>query len=164
MATLLNGFAGNRGFNAPRDLAGVERIEFLKGPAAALYGSSEPGGTLNIVSKRPAWKTAHAVEAYAGSHGFKRAALDATGALSDTLAYRLNVALEDRDGWRDHVGTKRVVLAPALTWRLGDDTVLDYRGEYLRHAAPLDRGVVAVGNRLGAVPRHRFLASPLTAM
>lgn len=160
MATLLNGFAGNRGFNAPRDLAGVERIEFLKGPAAALYGSSEPGGTLNIVSKRPAWKTAHAVEAYAGSHGFKRAALDATGALSDTLAYRLNVAVEDRDGWRDHVGTKRVVLAPALTWRLGDDTVLDYRGEYLRHAAPLDRGVVAVGNRLGAVPRHRFFGEP----
>ena len=53
MATLLNGFSSNRGFNAPRDLAGVERIEFLKGPAAALYGSSEPGGTLNIVSKKP---------------------------------------------------------------------------------------------------------------
>ncbi|MDB5877888.1 MAG: TonB-dependent siderophore receptor, partial [Variovorax sp.] len=52
MATLFNGFSSNRGFNAPRDLAGVERIEFLKGPAAALYGSSEPGGTLNIVSKR----------------------------------------------------------------------------------------------------------------
>jgi len=69
MATLLNGFSSNRGFNAPRDLAGVERIEFLKGPAAALYGSSEPGGTLNIVSKKPLWKAAHSVEAYAGSHG-----------------------------------------------------------------------------------------------
>ena len=56
MATLLNGFSSNRGFNAPRDLAGVERVEFLKGPAAALYGSSEPGGTLNIVSKKPLWK------------------------------------------------------------------------------------------------------------
>ena len=50
MATLLNSFSSSRGFNAPRDLASVERIEFLNGTAAALYGSSEPGGMLNIVS------------------------------------------------------------------------------------------------------------------
>ncbi|WP_119153239.1 TonB-dependent siderophore receptor [Caldimonas tepidiphila] len=160
MATLLNGFAGNRGFNAPRDLAGVERIEFLKGPAAALYGSSEPGGTLNIVSKRPGWKAAHSAEAYAGSHGFRRAALDSTGPLGEDFAYRLNVAAEEREGWRDHAGSERQVLAPAFSWRLGADTLLDYRGEFLRHAAPLDRGVVAVDNRLGAVPRSRFLGEP----
>ena len=96
MATLLNGFSSNRGFNAPRDLAGVARIEFLKGPAAALYGSSEPGGTLNIVSKKPLWKAAHSVEAYAGSHGLGRAALDTTGPFSDNLAYRLSFRADDR--------------------------------------------------------------------
>jgi iron complex outermembrane receptor protein len=160
MATLLNGFAGNRGFNAPRDLAGVERIEFLKGPAAALYGSSEPGGTLNIVSKSPRWKPGHAAEAYLGTHGFKRLALDSTGPLSRDFAYRLNLAVEERDGWRDHVGTRREVLAPAFSWRLGPDTLLDYRGEYLRHATPLDRGVVAVNGQLGAVAGERFLGEP----
>ncbi|WP_157268997.1 TonB-dependent siderophore receptor [Azohydromonas aeria] len=160
MATLLNGFAANRGFNAPRDLAGVDRIEFLKGPAAALYGSSEPGGTLNIVSKRPLWKAAHSVEGYLGSHGLRRGALDSTGPLSENLAYRLNVAVEERDSFRDHVHAERQVLAPALTWRLGADTRLDYRGEFLRHATPLDRGVVAVNGRLGAIPRSRFLGEP----
>lgn len=160
MATLLNGFAANRGFNAPRDLAGVERIEFLKGPAAALYGSSEPGGTLNIVSKRPLWKPAHSVESYLGSYGFRRGALDSTGPLSENLAYRLNVAVEERDSFRDHVQAKRQVLAPALTWRLTPDTRLDYRGEFLRHATPLDRGVVAVNGQLGAIPRSRFLGEP----
>ncbi|MET3493176.1 TonB-dependent siderophore receptor [Variovorax boronicumulans] len=160
MATLLNGFSSNRGFNAPRDLAGVERIEFLKGSAAALYGSSEPGGTLNIVSKRPLWKSAHAVEAYAGSQGLKRGALDSTGPIGENFAYRLNVAVEDRDSFRDHVGARREVVAPAFTWKLGRDTVLEYSGEYLRHATPLDRGVVAVNNRLGAVPRERFLGEP----
>ncbi|CAN7178511.1 TonB-dependent siderophore receptor [Pseudorhodoferax sp. LjRoot39] len=159
-ATLFNGFSSGRGFNAPRDLAGVERIEFLKGPAAALYGSSEPGGTLNVVSKRPLWKSAHAVEAYGGSHGLKRGALDSTGPIGENFAYRLNVAVEDRDGWRDHVGSQRQVLAPAFTWKLTNNTVLDYTGEILRHATPLDRGVVAVGNRLGAIPRTRFLGEP----
>lgn len=160
MATLLNGFSSNRGFNAPRDLAGVERIEFLKGTAAALYGSSEPGGTLNIVSKRPLWKAAHSVEGYVGSYGQKRGAFDSTGPIGDSFAYRLNVAVEDRDSFRDHVRAERGVIAPAFTWKLGRDTVLEYSGELLRHATPLDRGVVAVNNRLGAIPRSRFLGEP----
>lgn len=160
MATLLNGFGSNRGFNAPRDLAAVERIEFLKGPAAALYGNSEPGGTLNVVSKAPLWNAGHSMEAYVGSYGLRRLALDSTGPLSDRVAYRLNVAAEERDSFRDTVTASRRVLAPALTWRLSPDTVLDYRGEWLRHATPLDRGVVAVNNQLGVVPRDRFLGEP----
>ncbi|MBF9265276.1 Plug domain-containing protein, partial [Paracidovorax cattleyae] len=43
--SLLNGFASGRGYGPQRDAATIERVEFLKGPAAALYGSSEPGGT-----------------------------------------------------------------------------------------------------------------------
>lgn len=160
MATLLNGFSANRGFSAPRDLAGVERIEFLKGPAAALYGSSEPGGTLNIVSKRPSWTAANAVEGYLGSYGSKRGAFDSTGPIGERFAYRLNVAVEDRDSFRDFVNVRRQVVAPAFTWKLGRDTVLDYVGEVLRHETPLDRGVVAVDNRLGAVSRRTFLGEP----
>lgn len=160
MSTLLNGFSSNRGFNAPRDLAGVERIEFLKGTAAALYGSSEPGGTLNIVSKRPRWSAAHSVEAYLGSYGLRRGALDSTGPIGENLAYRLNLAVEDRDSFRDHISAKREVLAPAFSWRLGQATQLDYVGELLRHASPLDRGVVAVDNHLGAISRDRFLGEP----
>ena len=160
MATLLNGFSANRGFNAPRDLAGVERIEFLKGTAAALYGSSEPGGTLNIVSKRPLWKSAHSVEGYVGSYGLKRGAFDSTGPVGENFAYRLNVAVEDRESFRDHVTSERRVIAPAFTWKLGRTTVLEYSGEVLRHQTPLDRGVVAVNNQLGVVPRNRFLGEP----
>jgi len=160
MGMLLNGFASNRGFNAPRDLAGVERIEFLKGPAAALYGASEPGGTLNVVSKRPLWKPAHAIEAYGGNYGLWRGALDSTGPIGGSFAYRLNLAAEQRDSFRDHIHTRREVAAPAFTWRVGPDTFLEYVGEYLRHRAPLDRGVVAIDNRLGAIPRNRFLGEP----
>lgn len=160
MATLLNGFSANRGFNAPRDLAGVERIEFLKGPAAALYGSSEPGGTLNVVTKKPSFRAAHAVEGYLGSYGLARAALDSTGPLGERFAYRLNLAAEHRDGFRDFVPTDRRVVAPAFTWKPGANTLVEYDGEWLRHATPLDRGVVAVNNQLGAVPRSRFLGEP----
>lgn len=159
-AMLLNGFAGNRGFNAPRDTANVERLEFLKGPAAALYGSSEPGGTVNLVTKQPLWRTAHALEAYAGSHDSYRVAADSTGPLGENVAYRLNVAAEERGGFRDHIGSQREFVAPALAWRLADDTRVDYSGEWIHHRTPLDRGVVAIDGRLGAVARENFLGEP----
>lgn len=159
-AMLQNGFSANRGFNAPRDTAHIERLEFLKGPAAALYGSSEPGGTINMVTKKPQWKSAHSAEAYGGSYGFARSTLDTTGPLSDNMAYRLNAAVEDRGSFRDHVRAHRSLLAPALTWKLGQGTLLDYNGELLQHQTPLDRGVVAINGVLGAVPRERFLGEP----
>lgn len=160
MFMLQNGFAGNRGFNAPRDLANIERIEFLKGPAAALYGASEPGGTVNLVTKKPLFRAAHAIEGYVGSYDFYRVALDSTAPLTESVAYRLNVAVEDRGSFRDYIDTFRTLVAPALRWDIGPSTRLDYSGEWLRQKTPLDRGVVAVNNQLGAVPRERFLGEP----
>ena len=160
MAMLVNGYAGNRGFNAPRDTANIERIEFLKGPAAALYGASEPGGTLNVVTKKPQWRSGNAVEASVGSFDFYRVALDSTGPLGESVAYRLNVAAEDRGSFREQIKAKRQVVAPALTWRLSPDTTVDYSGELLHHQTPLDRGVVAINNQLGAVSSERFNGEP----
>ncbi|MFN9977456.1 MAG: TonB-dependent receptor plug domain-containing protein, partial [Phycisphaerae bacterium] len=138
MSLLRNGFSANRGFMAQRDMANVERIEFLKGPASSLYGSSEPGGTLNIVTKRPLWQSAHALEAYVGSFGFRRGTVDSTGPITENFAYRLNIAIEDRAGFRDFVDTERSLFAPAFTWKISRETRLDYSGEWLSHRTPLD--------------------------
>lgn len=160
MAMLQNGFAANRGFNAPRDTANIERIEFLKGASASLYGAGEPGGTLNIVTKAPRWRAAHAAEIYGGSYDLVRAALDSTGPLSEQLAYRVNAAAERRGSFREHVRSRRDLLAPALTWKPAPGSRVDYRGEVLRHSGNMDRGVVAVNGNLGEVPRERFLGEP----
>ena len=55
---LVNGFNAGRGFAGPRDLAGIESVEVLKGPRSALFGRGEPGGTVNLVTKRPEFETA----------------------------------------------------------------------------------------------------------
>ena len=49
---LINGFNGGRGFSGHRDLSNVAYVEILKGPGSALYGRAEPGGTVNIVTKK----------------------------------------------------------------------------------------------------------------
>jgi iron complex outermembrane receptor protein len=166
MMLMRNGMPANRGFNAPRDSANLERVEFLKGTMGAIYGRSEPGGTVNLVTKAPSFTRGHSLEAYAGSYDYRRLAFDSTGPLDGsgedpaTLAYRLNVSAEDKDSFRDHVNSRRELVAPALTWKLTPDTTLRYDGEWLRQRAPLDRGVVAVGGQLGLVPISRYYGEP----
>jgi len=157
---LFNGFSVGRGSAAPRDLSGVERVEFLKGTAAALYGSGEPGGTLNIVSKRPLWSPAHSVQLRAGSHNSYRAALDTSAPLNERVAYRLNVATENDQSFRDYIRSKRWVITPALTWKINQDTALEYVGEVVKQERPMAWGVVAVNNQLGVIPNYRFLGQP----
>ncbi|REE93974.1 TonB-dependent siderophore receptor [Cupriavidus plantarum] len=157
---LVNGFAANRGYTAPRDTATIERIEVLKGPASSLYGSSDPGGILNIVTRQPQFKPAQTYELEAGNYDHYRGVADITGPLGENVAGRL-IAVANHDGSsRDFVNTQRYLLAPSLTWAVGPNTIIEYTGEIQRYTVPLDRGVVAVNGHLGAVPRSRFLGEP----
>jgi iron complex outermembrane recepter protein len=54
---LVNGFNAGRGFGGPRDVVGIERVEILKGPNAAVFGRGEPGGSINLVTKKPKFET-----------------------------------------------------------------------------------------------------------
>lgn len=160
MGFLVNGFPGARGYNPPRDTATVERFEFLKGPASAVYGSSEPGGTINIVTKKPKFSTDNVVELSAGTRGLRRAALDSTGALNSRLAYRVNLVTEEGDSRSSLLGNRRTLAAPALTWRIDDLTTFNYEAEFLRVDTPLDRGLINVRGQLGLLPVDRVLNEP----
>ena len=160
MGFLVNGFPGSRGYNPPRDTATVERFEFLKGPASALYGSSEPGGTINIVTKKPKFTARNVAEVGLGSRGLRRATVDSTGALGAGVAYRLNLMTEEGDSRSTLLHNKRTLVAPALTWVIDPQTLLNYEAEFLRADTPLDRGLVNVRGALGTLPRDRVLNEP----
>jgi iron complex outermembrane receptor protein len=160
MGYLVNGFPGSRGYNPPRDTATVERFEFLKGPAGAVYGSSEPGGTINIVTKKPKFVPDHVAEFSVGSTGLRRATLDSTGALGQSVAYRVNVMAEEGSTRSSLLHNKRHLVAPALAWVIDSRTTLNVESEFLRTDTPLDRGVINVRGVLGTLPRDRVLNEP----
>ena len=160
MGFLVNGFPGARGYNPPRDTATVERFEFLKGPAGAIYGSSEPGGTINIVTKKPKFTARHVAEVGFSDRGLRRATVDTTGPLSSTVAYRLNLMTEEGDPRSALLHNKRMLVAPALTWQIDPRTTLNYEAEILKSDTPLDRGVINVRGQLGLLPRDRILNEP----
>ncbi|MET0320239.1 MAG: TonB-dependent siderophore receptor [Duganella sp.] len=157
---LVNGFSSSRGYNGLRDIANVNSIEILKGPAAALYGRGEPGGIINIATKKPLFQPAYALEQSVASHDTYRTAVDLTGPLGEYVAYRLNAAYEQGDSFRDALSNQRRLVSPSVIWRLTDDTTLSYELEQIDQLGYFDRGVVAVKGVLGRIPNSRFLGDP----
>lgn len=157
---LVNGFNAGRGFGGPRDLSGIESVEVLKGPRAALFGRGEPGGSVNLVTKRPTFKTAGEFRLSAGSFETYRADADWTTPLSDAVAVRLIGFAEDAGSFRDTVETRRYGTSPSLAWRIGPQSTLVYELELSRQEIPFERGVLAINGELGRIPQSRFLGEP----
>ncbi|MCX9147950.1 TonB-dependent siderophore receptor [Erythrobacter sp. WG] len=157
---LVNGFNAGRGFAGPRDIAGIESVEVLKGPRAALFGRGEPGGTINLVTKRPRFETAGEVRMMGGSFDFWRGEADVQTTLSDAVGVRLVGFFEDAGSFRDTIETQRYGFMPSVAIKFSDATRLVYELEYARQEVPFDRGVVAINGDVDAVPRSRFLGEP----
>ncbi|MDJ0918457.1 MAG: TonB-dependent siderophore receptor [Woeseiaceae bacterium] len=157
---LVNGFNAGRGFGGSRDLSGIESVEVLKGPRAALFGRGEPGGTVNLVTKRPTFDTAGEFRVSAGSFSTYRADFDYTAPLSDAVAIRLVGAYEDAESFRDTVETEKLAFSPSLAWRISNESQLIYEMEYSAQETPFDRGVIGIDDQLGRIPESRFLGEP----
>ena len=143
-----DGFSANRGYPSSPDVANIERIEVLKGPAASLYGRGDPGGTVNIVTKKPQPEAFATLHTSAGSWDRYRTALDVNTPLDDqgNLLSRVNLAVADNHSFRDHVDSQRVFVAPSFSWQLNPDTSLLVESEFVRHSSTFDRGIVAPDN------------------
>lgn len=157
---LVNGFNAGRGFGGSRDLSGIESVEVLKGPRAALFGRGEPGGTVNLVTKRPTFETAGEVRLSAGSWETYRTDIDYTTPLSDSVAVRFVGFYEDAESFRDTIETTKQGFNPSVTWKVSEDSMLTYELEYSEQEVPFDRGVMAVDGKLGVIPESRFLGEP----
>jgi len=156
-----NSFSVNRGYYAA-DAATLERIEVLKGPAGGLFGRGDPGGVINLVSKRPQNETFNHFKFSAGRWDRYRADLDSNAPLSEdgSLLARVNLATETRKSFRDYADMQRQMVAPALTWHLNETTRLLLDSEFTRTDNVMDRGIPAVNGKLGSIKRSTFLGEP----
>lgn len=157
---MINGFNASRGYNGLRDAANTQSVEVIKGPASALYGRGEPGGAVNIITKKPLFQPQQSVDVSAARFDSYRAAVDSTGPLSENVAYRLNVMHKDQHSFRDTIDSDSTLLAPSLLWMPTADTTVSYELEAVRIHAPFDRGVTAVDGDANRLPASRFLGEP----
>ncbi len=140
--------------NTPISMANAERVEVLKGPSAMLYGRAQPGGLVNIVTKRPKTNAYYSLQQQFGSYDTYRTLLDATNKITKdgSLAYRVNYEHLDAGSFRDNHPTTRDFLAPSLTWKITDKTQLDLDFMYQNNKAIADSGIPYGLQLSGVIP------------
>ena len=158
---LVNGFNAGRGFGGPRDIVGVESVEVMRGPRSALFGRGEPGGTINLTTKRPQFEDSGEIKATVGSWDQTRVTGDWQTTLgnNETVGLRLVGFYEDAESFRETVETQKAGLYPSLKWQVSDKTTLSYELEYTQQEIPFDRGV-AFTEEFGFTPRRTFVGEP----
>ncbi|MBH3428333.1 TonB-dependent siderophore receptor [Pseudomonas alkylphenolica] len=149
------------GWNGDRDTRGetnwvpaeaVERIEILRGPAAARYGSGAMGGVVNIITKRPTQELKGNVSLYTllpedkAEGASKRTNFNLSGGLTDALAFRVYGGLaktdaDDAEINADHAnsalaagreGVRNKDINGLLSWHLNDAHRLELSSGYSR--------------------------------
>lgn len=121
---LQNGLRTVVGFWNQPLLVNIERLEVIKGPAAALFGKTDPGGTINRVTKKPLDIDRKVFAFTVGSFQTYRSTMDLTGPLNEekTLLYRLNVGYENSETFKTNQGTENFIVSPSLSFAPNDKT------------------------------------------
>ncbi|MBC3345352.1 TonB-dependent siderophore receptor [Pseudomonas sp. SWRI196] len=154
---LRDGVRSNLGRNFS---ATTERVEVLKGPASMLYGALEPGGLVNVISKKPEYTQSTTLSGSAYSEGGGTMALDTTGPLGDTgLAYRLVAERGHEDYWRNYGVNESTLVAPSLAWT-GERASLNLSYEYNEYSNPFDRGTVFTNGHPADIDYNKRLDEP----
>lgn len=152
------------GFPFEMDTANIDSIEVLKGPASILYGRIEPGGMINVNTKRPLTATHGALEQQFGSYSFYRTLWDVGGAVTDSKSFSVRFAggYQNSGSFRDFNFIDRKVFNPSVTWRPTDRTTLTVDVEVLKQDFRADSGIPVIGNRPAPVPISRSYGDPNT--
>jgi iron complex outermembrane recepter protein len=169
----IRGFAGGSvlvdGFNtgvtfgqsqAIIDPAIAERVEILRGPASILYGQGNPGGVVNITTKRPLDEFGITAEGMLSTDEMRRATLDITGPLDGGFSARLNAVYENSGSFRDFVKNKRILAAPSLRFSPSDDLTVNLDYVFDRFDFTVDRAGGSFPEIYENIPRSRNLSEP----
>ncbi|RYZ11900.1 MAG: hypothetical protein EOO24_05015, partial [Comamonadaceae bacterium] len=106
---------GVRLSNYPYVPAFVESVEVLRGPGAAVGVRSEPGGTVNIVTRRPQLSNFGSVFLGGGSQGAREASVDLNRVLSQEGELAARLIATRSDTWRHSLESDRVAMRRAAS-------------------------------------------------
>jgi len=178
-SVLVDGLPGASGrFGSPPSIA-LEQVELVRGSMSVLYGQNQPGGFVNLITKKPKYDYATSIglraTAYHGGDGRSLGLGDATGYMVDFdttghmdaeghILYRIVGERTDRDTFRDHDFDESTYLVPSVTWNIGgagSPTQITAQFEYRKSKRAFDQGLVAPNRDIRLVaPIRTFYGEP----
>lgn len=148
----------------------VDHIELVRGPSSVLYGQAQPGGFINIITKKPTDHQDLELEARGttgasdvGDREGGEFSLDATGPIlgNQNLLYRIVGQTAYDTGFREFAYQRQQFVAPSFTWLIGDTTQLTASVEYRKTQFHYDSYLIAVsGTSLITVPFSTSYQAP----
>jgi len=157
-----NGFRQFGGDIIP-ETANLERVEVLKGPSSVLFGEIEPGGLINLVTKKPTGETFYRVETQFGNRSLISPSIDFSAPLTEDgdVSYRLNALYRSSDDIQDvDENIERFFISPVVTWKIGENTDLNLELEYLNEDRPPSFGIPAIGDEIADIPFDQITNEP----
>ncbi|EIJ71815.1 TonB-dependent siderophore receptor [Pasteurella bettyae] len=143
----------------------LESINVIKGPNSILYGQVNPGGVMDIITKKASGDPHHHLQFIVGNHHRYQVGLDVEENLSDTLSARLIGELEHADWNTQFVKEKGGALAPSILWKPTENTELNLYAYYAKKPKAGDRNFLPKEGTINAVngqklPYDIFLSDP----
>ncbi|HKU12967.1 MAG TPA: TonB-dependent receptor [Steroidobacteraceae bacterium] len=139
----------------PFDTWSVDRIEVLHGPASVMYGQGAIGGVVNVVSRQPNTQAQEAQVGLAfGEDQRSHAAVDLTGPLGDSWAYRFDVSYNRADNWIDRGDSDSLAISGTLQWDVSDTLRLSLSHDYGDQHPMEYFGTPLIDGRLDESLRH----------
>ena len=164
---IINGLRTRQYYFIQPITSNVERVEVLKGPANATFSSVDPGGSINMVTKKPLAYNRKEISFSAGSFSTLRGTLDFTGPLNDdkTLLYRINGAYQEAKSFRDLIRNNAFLISPSISYIPNNKTSVNVEAQLSQYNGNLDRGqpifgAVAGVTNLNSTPQSLNLGAP----
>ncbi|GGE96137.1 TonB-dependent siderophore receptor [Flavobacterium limi] len=135
----------------------VERVEVIKGPSSATFSSVDPGGSINMVTKKPLATEHKEVGMSVGSFSTLRGTLDFTGPVNEskTLLYRVNGAYQEAKSFRDLVNNKSFLISPSFSYIPNEKTAINTELILSDMKGILDRGQPIFGAVAGVTDLNK---------
>lgn len=144
---IINGMRTRQYYFLQPITSNVERVEVLKGPASVTFSSVDPGGSINVVTRKPLATDRKEVSIGVGSFSTVRTMLDFTGPLNEskTLLYRINGGFQEGRSYRDLVKNNALLVSPSFSYIPSNKTAINAELIYSNSAGTLDRGQPVFG-------------------
>ena len=145
----------------------IQEVDIVKGPSSVLYGQNQPGGLVNLVTKRPPSRPLRELVLNYGSFNRAQVAADFGGPVGSddsTLKYRLTGLYRKSDTQVDHVPDDRWFFAPGLTWTPSSKTTWTLLADYQKDDTGWSQFLPSQGtfrpNPNGKIPVSTFVGQP----
>lgn len=135
---LYDGVRGDpfNGFSVPQ-LFNIQQVQVLKGPSGAMFGSGQPGGIINYVTKKPTATAERSLQLGLGNYDFRSAAIELSGPVTDDASQRYRGAYyyDNEQPFRFNTEQTNKILDLGYAFDLGQTTEVilqytDYSQEY----------------------------------